>query len=294
MKKRNIAIIFLVVPTALFLFSSGLYLTTLFLMGVGAQRLVDVGFIEGLTAAQFEANILAMNGFVRAWIGYITAAGIAGLVLGLWLIKSASTKETVLRIGKFLKIGWKLTIQNFGLLLKILLFMLVVRLLLEFSTGFSSGNAFADGFLGIANVLVDFYLELGLIAITLLIVRKKKPKFNDFFLGMRVYVRFALASMLYGVIVGLGFVALIIPGLYFSYKYLLFPFFILEKKMGIFESFSASAKATHGAKMDMFLLSYVLQLIIFASLIPLGLGMFIAVPLASLVWAGVYTQLAKA
>ena len=56
----------------------------------------------------------------------------------------------------------------------------------------------------------------------------------------------------YGLIVMVGLVFLIVPGIYFGLKYYFAPILVLDKKLSFGDAFSESAKMTDGIKWDLF------------------------------------------
>jgi len=89
----------------------------------------------------------------------------------------------------------------------------------------------------------------------------------------------------------LGFVLLILPGIYLSFAYgMAFPL-LIDKKMGIWEAMETSRKAISKCWFRYFGLIIVLLLIAVAATIPLGIGLIWALPLASMVIGVLYVKM---
>lgn len=137
-----------------------------------------------------------------------------------------------------------------------------------------------------------FYLaiELGYIKMTLNIYDFGIGTTNMLFSCFNIVFIYLIASLLYWVAVGIGFVLLIIPGIYFMLRLQFFPYFLIDKQAGIFDSLSKSWDLTQSATGDLFILFIVLlaakalgALIIFGSLL--------AIPFAHIAMASAYRQL---
>ncbi len=77
-----------------------------------------------------------------------------------------------------------------------------------------------------------------------------KPKVMDIFhyneKDLKKIAYWFLASLLYGIIVFLGLILLVIPGIYFAIKYGFALYLMIDKNMDIKEAFHESAKMTKG------------------------------------------------
>ena len=114
----------------------------------------------------------------------------------------------------------------------------------------------------VLNTAIQSLLVIGLIRIQLCIARGQETSFEMLFSGGRWFLKVFLANILFAIITGLGFVALIIPGFYLLMRYWTYSHFIVDKDCGIMESFSLAGEASKGNMGETFLLA----------LIGLGLG----------------------
>lgn len=109
--------------------------------------------------------------------------------------------------------------------------------------------------------LVLCYLSLGWFKVLLHLYDYKKGSFRALFAHPRLLLTFATASVLYGIIISLGAIAFIAPGVIFALMFIMFGYVIVDKKAGIIESFRTSAHITYGAKWRLFLLMSIIMLI---------------------------------
>lgn len=106
-------------------------------------------------------------------------------------------------------------------------------------------------------------------------------------------VRFIWASILLGLLIVLGFIFLIVPGIYFALKYQFVNYFIVDKDVGVREAFSLSGRATKRNKwrlMGLSILSCVTVLLGFLSLL---YGLLVAIPVVMIAHAYSYHVLSR-
>ncbi len=139
----------------------------------------------------------------------------------------------------------------------------------------------------ISNVL-SIFLTLGLVRIGLDLVSGKQISVGQLFGGGRHLLRAIGASILYGLMVGLGILLLIVPGIYLALRYGQFMTAIVDRDMGVMESLSYSSSITTNNRMNLFLLALMSLAIAIAGLLALCVGLFFAYPVILLGWMVAY------
>ena len=86
---------------------------------------------------------------------------------------------------------------------------------------------------------------------------------------------------------------IIIPFVYISLRFQFYDYFLVDEECGIVEAVKKSAAITKGYVMELFLLGAVMSIIVLISIIPLGVGLFISVPLSIMVNTYVFEKLKK-
>lgn len=138
------------------------------------------------------------------------------------------------------------------------------------------------------------YYAVGVIALFLLLPagfyielqaakRKTINTVNAIKASWKYFGRVIGLSLLVGLIVVIGLIAFIIPGLIFIRRYFLAPYFLIDKDMGIQQSMSTSAKATKGRPKAIWGVIGVAVLFSFLGVIPIFGG------LVSLILLTLYT-----
>lgn len=197
-----------------------------------------------------------------------------------------------------LRKGWEITKQNFLFFVG----LLIIHFIFSYSPykeGMEPSQLFpwnktsyspvVEAILTIARTAI----EMGMIRMVLKLIDKKKPTYADFFTQFNQFIPFFLASILYWVLVIAGLILFIIPGIIFAVTYQYYSYLIIDKNMGVFEAFTKSAEMTRGVRWQLFLFGLLLSLVVIAGFIALGVGIFVALPVALVAQAYIYRYLLK-
>jgi uncharacterized membrane protein len=131
--------------------------------------------------------------------------------------------------------------------------------------------------LAIIYLLIYQVVELGLLGIALEFRDGQPYKIEDLFKNLQLFPRFFVATIIYGLMVSVGLLLLIVPGVYLAIKYQFYGYLIIDKGMGAIEALRESARITEGAKKD--ILVFWLTLGCSIAVIMWILAIFIAVPI---------------
>lgn len=146
--------------------------------------------------------------------------------------------------------------------------------------------------LSVALALATWWFSLGFIRMGLLVHGGGTPVFKMLFGESwdRTW-KYAVASIVTSVIVIVGLVLLIVPGIIAQVMLSLSVFFILEKGSGPVEALKESRRMTKGKRWDLFLFFVVAVLLNIAGAIPMGLGLLVTVPVTLLAFVHVYKKI---
>ena len=86
---------------------------------------------------------------------------------------------------------------------------------------------------------------------------------------------------------------IIVPAIYVSMRLQFYDYFLIDNECSILESITNSAKITKGFVGELFILGAILSIIVIISIIPLGAGLLISIPLGIMVNTHVYQKLNK-
>jgi len=111
------------------------------------------------------------------------------------------------------------------------------------------------------------------------------------FKGFSFSGKIILATGLQTILVGIGLVLLVLPGIYLALGYGLTLPLIMDKDMSAWEAMEASRKAIHKVWWKVAGLTILMGIICFVSIIPLGIGLIWTVPMFILMIGVVYRRL---
>lgn len=146
----------------------------------------------------------------------------------------------------------------------------------------------------IAEMLVGFImapLTLGIFMIALKFSVGAKIEVGEIFKHFDKLIPLFLTYLLLYIMVGLGLVLLIIPGIYLMIALGMAVPLVVEKKMGPWEAITISRKAITHKWFAMFGFGLLTMLVILVAAIPLGIGLIWAFPLMALAWATLYRDM---
>jgi uncharacterized membrane protein len=84
--------------------------------------------------------------------------------------------------------------------------------------------------------------------------------------------------IIFGATVMVGLVLLVVPGIYIAMRYGQFFYAIVDKDMGIIESFKYSSSITTNNRMNLFVLALLYIVVTLAGILALCVGLFFAIP----------------
>jgi uncharacterized membrane protein len=119
----------------------------------------------------------------------------------------------------------------------------------------------------------------------------EEPQFSAYGQQARKIGTFFVAELIYVILVTIGMLLLIIPGIYIALRLQFFIQLIVEEDTGIIDSLQKSWNITKNQEFSLFLLALVMLGISIVGFILLGVGIFIAFPLIELMKCYVYRKL---
>tara|TARA_Y100001970_G_C14206053_1_gene844074 strand:- start:164 stop:874 length:711 start_codon:yes stop_codon:yes gene_type:complete len=161
-------------------------------------------------------------------------------------------------------------------------------------------------------------LNLGMIRISLNMINQKNVYFSLLFSSFHMLIPSVLASLVYICILFiaalpglllliyssggiasinifsiLSIILLIAPATYLSVRFQFYNYFLIDEECEIIESLKKSANISHGHILELFVIGAMLSIITLISIIPLGLGLLISIPLSTTTLTYIYMILSK-
>lgn len=136
-----------------------------------------------------------------------------------------------------------------------------------------------------------YWLYLGFTSINFKIVDRQPVVWRDLFVFDSRFPIYLLGSLFYGVIVVLGMLFFIVPGIYLAIRYGFYWYAILDGHKSLGAAFAESARITHGVKWKLVLFVFTAFGVSILGVLLLGVGILVAIPLISLASVHLYRVL---
>lgn len=211
-------------------------------------------------------------------------------------------QETVRRsrrftVGRALNKAWELTYGVKGpiwgaalIVYGASLVLMSIFAVLMLATGMDPEGT-VGSLLSIVNSVLSMILTAGLMYMGVRRATGRTVNWKDVFSGFEVAGRIVIASILQMILVVIGFVLFILPGIYLLVGYMLTLPLIVDKKMSPWQAMETSRKAIHKVWWKISGLYFLVGLICAVSAIPFGIGLIWTMPMAVILCGVVYNYL---
>ncbi len=202
-------------------------------------------------------------------------------------------KKANLSTTHALQHGWEATSKYIGFYITFVLLIVLFSMLPPVFSAFFDNSIYTPVIQGIYIVLIAI-LTLGIIRTTLRSIDKKEePTIKELF-RLHMFFRYLGAALLYLFMFIGGLFLFIVPGIYWGLKYQFATYLVIDKKLGIMESFEESAKLVEGYEWDLFGYWLVMFLLNLVGLLFFVVGLVITLPVTLAGYTYLYRQLRKA
>lgn len=145
--------------------------------------------------------------------------------------------------------------------------------------------------------IISMLMSIALTAVTLMLIDGHTPRYSQLLAPFKTYkvtLHYFLASILYGLIVLLGLIFFILPGIYLLVRLQFFTYLLVEhENMEVLESLKKSMEMTKGRFWSLFGFGLAFIGINLLGLIALGVGLFITIPVTCIAYAMLYRKLSN-
>ncbi len=200
-------------------------------------------------------------------------------------------------IGQIIRRSWQLTLRHYGIIFlcgviylglvaasSVLFSALDAALGLQIDTApETASSTYADTKTGpfeiIAGQIISIWLGLGMVKVGLNLVSGAPVSVGQLFGQSARLFKALVASILYGLMVVLGTLALIVPGIYLALRFSQYFTAIADRDLGILEAFRYSSSLTTNNKWNLIGLGFAMIVVLFGGVLALCVGVFIAYPM---------------
>jgi uncharacterized membrane protein len=156
-------------------------------------------------------------------------------------------------------------------------------------------NQFTQPALAIPSSLISLAINttitVGLINVYLKLHDTNMANYPDLYSKLNLVGKTILANLLYGLIITVGIILLIVPGLIFAIKYLFFSFLVVDKGLNPIEALKQSGRITKGHRWQLLLLALSMALLNLLGTLLVFVGLLFTLPISMLVMTQAYRQL---
>lgn len=155
----------------------------------------------------------------------------------------------------------------------------------------SPGELFGRGLLRVVLQLIQVGLGMVWVRFALDADHLQKPEPQEVRPLLGMYFDYLIASVLYGLMVAVGLVLLIAPGLIWAARYGFFPFFLIDQKVDTLTALRRSAAATKGITGQVMVFGLLCCGINLLGALAFGFGLLATVPTTAVAAAHVYRRI---
>lgn len=193
--------------------------------------------------------------------------------------------------GEALKFGWQATKEKFWFFAAIFVVVFIISIILSVAVNAAEPGSAANMLVSLITTIFNMIVSIGLVTITLAVCNNKPTDFFDLFSNANLIIKYFVASIVYGIIVFLGCLLLIIPGIILAIRLQFFTYLIVDQNMGPIKALKKSMQITKGSTFSLLVFGVLISLVNTAGVLCLGIGLFAAVPTTLIAIAFVYKKL---
>lgn len=201
--------------------------------------------------------------------------------------------DTSIHVSEIFKASWGYTKSQIwilaGLVIGFMLIAFTVGIFAMPMQGSSGGTAFSY----LISALLSAIFYVGYIKNTFQTMDGEEPQFSAYLQSGRKIANYFLANILFGVVVCIGTLLFVIPGIYLGIRLQFFGQSIVDEDTSAIQALKQSWALTKGKVMPLFLLLLTQILILIIGLIIFGIGIFVAIPLILMMQSYTYRLLSN-
>jgi hypothetical protein len=184
-------------------------------------------------------------------------------------------------VSEYIRQGWEMFQQNIG---EFIGFTLIIFAISAVSTLLSNGGSVV-----VSSLAVPLYAGFGIAAFKRM--SGQQLQFSDFFNGFKYFLPLFLAGLAIELLVTVGLLLLVLPGLYLAVGYTFTMFLVIDYRMEFWQAMETSRKIVTTQWFAVFWLVIVLFLLNIFGAVALGIGLLVTVPVTSCAVAIAYKDI---
>ena len=180
--------------------------------------------------------------------------------------------------------GWTTVMGNLGLALVAMFIVVLINVFPVYTESVV---------VGFVSAIFTMVVALGVMRMALRFVDGDRGELADLFAQIPLIIPYFVASIVVGIITTVGFMLLIIPGIYWALRFQFFGWVIVDKEVGPLEAMQESWEITRGSALNLFLFAVLLLAVNVLGACALVIGLLVTVPLSVVAMGYVYRTLER-
>ena len=200
-------------------------------------------------------------------------------------IKKFSSREAI-------QFSWNTVKADLGFFIGFLLLGTIVQYVpVWLSEALKKNSSVLSVIVGILGRVVQMIVSMGYIKMALKFHDGAKGEWSDLYTSYPLTWKYILSSICYGLIVFVGLLLLIVPGIIWAIRYQFFSYLLVDQNLGPIEAIKKSGELTKGGAWDLFLFGLAATGIMLLGALCLLVGLFVAMPVVLMAGTFVYRKL---
>ena len=199
--------------------------------------------------------------------------------------------EPKFTISDVFQTSWKCTKAQIWVLVGLLIGFTIISMIISLFAMPMQSSVIGQIIVFIINLFITGIFMLGYVKNLFQALDGEEPQFSAYGQQSRKIITYIIANLIYGIIVAIGCIFLIIPGIYLAIRLQYYIAFIVEEDAGIIDSLKQSWALTQGQTMQLFLLGLAMIGIAIVGFILFVVGVFVAAPVIYMMYCYAFRKL---
>ena len=205
---------------------------------------------------------------------------------------SSSTVNAPFSRRDALSFGWHATWRHLGVIGGVLLIWLIVSLLQgALIEGSAGARPTLHAFIALGTQLLHLAVWMAMLSLALRLHDRRPTRLGDLVPSLTRYLDFIAGVAVYTVLVMIGLVLLVVPGIYLAVRFGFTKVIIVDQGIDPLSALRRSAELTRGVRGRLFLFWLLLAGVNLLGLLAFGVGLLVTVPVTVLATVHVYRSL---
>ncbi len=193
------------------------------------------------------------------------------------------------KIG-LIKEAWELVKKNAKFIAILMVAFVVYQIVQGVVQGFF-GEGLLASLVSLGFTVLTLFFQIGFIKIILKLIDGHKAEISELWAYPQYLLRMIGATIVYTIIIVIGFILLIIPGIYLALRLQFYSYYIVDKNAGALDSLRMSWKATDKNVINIFLFMLLIIGINILGALALLVGLLITIPVSIIAVTLLYRKL---